>query len=133
MKTTSKWKTTSFRRLSPARNYTTLVVLVKINLSFFLLQTKAPLCHPEGRECINAVPKGEYNCHKMLKPCEGLYADIEQKQTNTTLTEDTEWSKLLFKEYEEYKRGYLKELDKNFLYDEILKSKLLLQNILFHP
>ena len=69
----------------------------------------------------------------MLKPCEGLYADIEQKQTNTTLTEDTEWSKLLFKEYEEYKRGYLKELDKDFLYDEILKSKLLLQNILFHP
>ena len=77
------------------------------------------MCNPEGRECIESIPAQEYNCHQLENPCTGLYADIQHMEANSTMTKDTEWSRLMFREYDDYKRAY----QKDFEYNEFFKSR----------
>ena len=68
------------------------------------------LCNPIDRGCIEEISKEEYACEEPI-PCTGIYADTQHIKENTTLTKDTQWFKLMFREYEKYRRGYLKEFD----------------------
>ena len=88
--------------------------------SFDYIQELASTCSPVGRDCVENISDTEYNCIDQLKPCYGMYADILHDYSNSTVTEDVGWARIMFQEYQEYKAGYLKQ----FKYPEEFQSQL---------
>ena len=43
-------------------------------------------------------------------PCKGMYADVSKQTTDTKIVDDMYKFKGLIQQYEEYKRGYRKEI-----------------------
>ena len=108
------------------RNYTKEVLCQKLyvylhNVYFH----QESVCTPAGTECYKSVKDAAEMC---VTPCKGLYADVKKDVEIKKVEEMSKFSKLI-SDYEEYKRGYNKEI----FYPEFISSKwiqqIYLQNV----
>ena len=72
-------------------------------------------CGPNGTDCFKNFPLNT-DC---LEPCHGLYADIHRYEEGTKQMKDMKRLRTMLQEYEEYKRGYHKEVQ----FPVLLKSR----------